>query len=98
MKSTGHRVTVESFSEGGDGKVTMTVAVTGLFNLVVFDRSIFGVDPDDLEACDLPDLDEPTGSVMSQDQVDDSIDELRVMIRPDLWEMGPDGIARRKNN
>jgi hypothetical protein len=39
------------------------VVVTGEFNLVTHERSVFGIDPDDLEECDLPGADEPLGSL-----------------------------------
>ena len=94
MKSTGHRVTIHSFSEDG----TLTVNITGEFNTILFDRQVFGINPDDLEPCDLPDADEITGTVMTQEQVDENIDNLRVAIRPDLWTLGPDGKAVRKKN
>lgn len=94
MKSTGHRVMVYSFSEGDP--VTLTVDVLGDFNLVAFERRVFGIDPDDLEPCDAPQPGEPVGSVMTQDDVADNIDGLRVAVRPDLWAMGDDGKAKRK--
>ena len=94
MKSTGHRVTIHSFSEDG----TLTVNITGEFNTILFDRQVFGINPDDLEPCDLPDADEITGTVMTQEQVDENIDNLRVAVRPDLWTLGPDGKAVRKKN
>ena len=50
LKSSGHRVTLYSYSEDG----TMTVNVTGEFNFVAFDRRVFGIKPDDLEPCELP--------------------------------------------
>lgn len=96
LKSTGHRVTIVSFSE--TDPVTLTVAVTGEFNAVAFDRQVFGISPDDLEPCELPDADEPLGTAMSATEVGENIDAMRVMVRPDLWEMGPDGKARRKDN
>jgi hypothetical protein len=92
MKTTGHRVTIASFSEDNSVRVN----ITGEFNEVAFDRGVFGIDPDDLEPCDLPGSDEPTGSALTGKEVDDNIDALRVMVRPDLWEMGPDGKATRK--
>ena len=57
LKTTGQRVTIHSFSEDG----TMTVLVTGDFNLLTFSRSVFGINPDDLEPCDLPAPDEFLG-------------------------------------
>jgi len=58
MKSTGHRVMIYSFSED----LTVTVLVSKIYNAVAFERKVFGVDPDDLEECKLPDADELTGS------------------------------------
>lgn len=94
MKSTGHRVTVQSFNEGPP--VTLTVNVEGAYNLVVFDRSVFGIDPGDLEPCELPPDVEVTGTVISPQGVRDNLDALRVMVRPDLWTMDADGNAVRK--
>lgn len=96
MKSTGHRVTIASFAESDP--VTLTVNVTGEFNAVAFERSVFGISPDDLEPCELPEAGDPLGAAMTAHDVDQNIDEMRVMVRPDLWEMGPDGKARRKDN
>jgi hypothetical protein len=59
MKSSGHRVYMVSYEEDG----TVTVAVTGKFNFVVQERNVFGIDPDDLEECDLPEPDEKLGSM-----------------------------------
>ena len=64
LKTTNQRVFLEAFSEpGADGKVTCRVGVSGMFNMVTFERSVFGIDPDDLEECDLPSTDEPVGSL-----------------------------------
>jgi len=46
----GHRATIYSYEEDG----TMTVNVTGEYNLVVCDRQVFGVKPSDIKECDLP--------------------------------------------
>jgi uncharacterized protein YkwD len=62
LKSSGHRVTLRSYSEGG----TVTVNVTGQYNLISFDRYVFGIDPDDLEECDLPPSDEPIGTMLTE--------------------------------
>jgi hypothetical protein len=93
LKSTGQRVTLQSISSGG----TVTVNVTGQFNLVSHERAVFGIDPDDLEPCDLPAPGEPLGAAMTQQEAMDNIDTLRVQVRPDLWVMGDDGIARRRH-
>ena len=60
MKSTGQRVTIYSYSENG----TVTVHVTGDFNFVTFERGVFGVDPNDLEECELPAPDELLGALI----------------------------------
>ena len=54
LKTTGHRVYVGAFDEGEDGQVTVRVGVSGDFNLVAMERTVFGIDPDDLEECELP--------------------------------------------
>lgn len=96
MKSTGDRVTLFSFAEEKNGKVTLTVEIRAAFNVVLFERRVFGVDPDDLEPCDPPGPEEATGALMTDQQVEEHIDALRVAARPDLWVMGEDGVARRK--
>ena len=68
MKNTDQRVTLHSFGEQPDGGVTLTVNITGEFNLISFDRQVFGVDPDDLEECDLPVKGEPLGEVLNEDE------------------------------
>lgn len=92
----GHRVTLYSFGEHKDGSVTLTVNVTGEFNCVMFERRVFGIKPEDLQECDFPAKNEITGAVLSGGQVEEHIDTLRVMIRPDLFEMNEDGEAVRK--
>lgn len=93
MKSTGHRVGIYSFSEDG----TITVAVTGEFNAVAFDRRVFGISPEDLEECDLPGPDEIVGTAMTEQQVDENIDIIRATVRPDLFILDENGKAVRKN-
>lgn len=97
MKDTGQRVTIASFGEEDSGTVTLTVNVSADFNFTLFERQVFGVNPDALEPCDLPSPDEPRGTMLSGEQVEENIDALRVFGRPDLWEMGTDGKARRKS-
>jgi hypothetical protein len=93
LKSTSQRVTLYSISENG----TITVDVLGRFNAVIFERRVPGIDPNDLKPCELPALDEPVGSMLRQDEVDENIDALRVMVRPDLFVMDENGKARRKS-
>jgi len=93
MKSTGDRVTLRGISTDG----TVHVDVTGDYNYVLLERTVFGVDPNDLEPCELPSPDEPVGSVLTHEEFEKNIEALRVLIRPDLFVMGDDGIAKRKS-
>lgn len=78
MKSTGHRVTIAAFDEPESGGVMVRVDVSGAFNLVAFERQVFGIDPDDLEECDLPAPDEPLGSLgMSIEEVKKRVEALK---------------------
>lgn len=94
MKSTGQRVLVHSYQE--TQPPTITVAILGQYNLQLHDAAVFGIDPYDLEECDLPGPGEAVGNAMTQQDVADNIDAMRVMIRPDLWVMGKDGKAVRR--
>lgn len=80
MKSTGHRVTIASFSENTDGSVTLVVNVTGQFNLVFFERAVFGIPPEDLEECDLPERDELVGAALDGSEVEQNIDAIRAIM------------------
>ena len=77
MKSTGHRVTLYSFSESEDGKITLTVDVLGDYNLLIFERRVFGIDPDDLELCEPPNPNELIGVTMDEDQAREFINAER---------------------
>ena len=59
MASTGQRVTIVSYSEDR----TVTVDVTGEFNLISFARRVFGVEIDDLSECERPGPAEPVGEL-----------------------------------
>jgi hypothetical protein len=65
LKNGGHRVTVYSIDEPKDKNTipTLKVTVSGDYNLVVFERTVFGIKLEDLEECDLPSPDEPVGSM-----------------------------------
>jgi hypothetical protein len=63
-RSTGHRVTLISMSENN----TVTVNVSGKYNSVIFERDVFGIDPYDLEECDLPEETEHLGSMLSNEK------------------------------
>lgn len=74
LKTSNHRVTIYSYSEDG----TVTVNVTGEYNFVAFPRQVFGINPDDLEECDLPTEGEPLGEMLSErEDVDAYIDAIR---------------------
>lgn len=74
MTPTGQRCTIISYSEGG----TLTVAVTGEYNLTMFDRQVFGIKPEDLTECDLPGPDDPLGAMLTErEDVEAFIDESR---------------------
>ena len=62
LKSNGHRVTIRSIDEPENGPPTLQVYVSGDFNFVAFERTVFGVKPEDLEECDLPAPSEVLGS------------------------------------
>jgi hypothetical protein len=64
LKTTDQRVFLLAlFEPKADGKVLCRVAVSGDFNLLAFERSVFGIDPEDLEECDLPGPEEPVGAL-----------------------------------
>lgn len=64
MASTGHRCTIYSYSEDG----TVTVLVTGEYNILEFARKVFGIDPNDLTECDLPAPGEVTGALLTTEE------------------------------
>ena len=70
LKGGGQRVTLYSYNENG----TVTVAVSRLYNLVVFERMVVGVEPDDLEECELPLPDERVGVLFSHEMLSDYLD------------------------
>lgn len=65
MGESGHRCTLYAICEDG----TVKVNVTGEYNWVEFDRTVFGVDPKTLTECDLPGPDEMLGTLLT-DPVD----------------------------
>lgn len=80
IKSTGQRVTLHSYSEDG----TVTVDITGQYNMLTFARQVFGIRSDDLEECDLPGSDEPVGALLTEEaDIREFIDEIRPTILAD---------------
>jgi hypothetical protein len=69
LKSSGHRVIPYSYSEDG----TLTVAVLAEYNAVAFERRVFGISPDDLEECDLPEPGEILGSCLTQEELGEAL-------------------------
>lgn len=69
MKDTGHRVVLHSIGQvitedgHGTGEIVLTVDVLGRFNFLAIERRVFGIDPDNLEPCDLPTEGELLGSL-----------------------------------
>lgn len=80
LKTSGNRVTLISYSEDR----TVTVAVTGEYNVVAFERQVFGIKPEDLEECDLPTDDEPMGTMLTErEDVDVFMDAIRPLVLSD---------------
>lgn len=76
-KETGQRVTIVSYEEDN----TVTVFVSGEYNVCAFERRVFGVPVDDLEECDLPGPQEIRGAVITDpQQIDDFIDKSRPFV------------------
>ncbi len=88
MQSTGHRVTIASFNEEKDGKVSLRVNVTGDLNLVMFERTVFGVPPKDLVECEFPAKDERVGVMMTPEQQKAYIAEKRAEFLREQKEKG----------
>ena len=93
MTSTGHRVIPYSFSEDG----TMTVVVSARYNLIRFERRVFGINPDDLVECDLPPEGELVGETLTPAQQLAYINDRRAenglppLTEAELGEMAMDG-------
>ena len=66
---TGRRVTISAYGEDG----TLSVFVDAAFNEVIFERGVFGVKPDDIEECDLPDPLEPVGVIFTDPAAVDAV-------------------------
>lgn len=71
--STGQRVTLLSYGEQKDGGISLTVMVSGKYNALSHERNVFGIDPSDLEECELPEPDEILGSVLSGEEAEAAI-------------------------
>lgn len=74
LDSTGHRVTLHSYSEGG----TVTVNVLGKYNLLTMERRVFGIRIEELSECDLPAEGEPLGALYTtDDEIQDFLQRVR---------------------
>ena len=70
----GSRGTIYSYSENG----TITLSVTGQYNRIMFDRNVFGLDPNTLHECDLPGPDEELGAALTErEDIDTYLDMMR---------------------
>lgn len=64
LKSTNQRVFIVSYYEDG----TLGVFVSGKYNLTQFERKVFGIQPADLVECDLPNPNQPVGTILKSDE------------------------------
>lgn len=64
IKDTGHRGIFYSVSEDQ----TITLTITGTYNLIDFERRVFGYKLNDLEPCDPPLPSEPVGVYMTPEE------------------------------
>jgi len=63
------RVTIVSYDV--DRGMTFTVAVSGKYNSIEYDKTLGGIRPEDLTECDLPAADEVLGAWLPKAQVPD---------------------------
>jgi len=92
LKPTGQRGPIVSLSESG----TVTMQITGDFNRVMFAKNVFGLNPDDLEECDLPGPDELLGDECEERGIDP--ENVIPMIRSQMILDGHLPIPPRKPN
>lgn len=69
LKDDGNRCTLYSYSEDG----TVTVNITGEYNLVAFNRQVFGIDQKTLTECEPPEEGQPIGTMLNNEQTEDFI-------------------------
>lgn len=62
------RVIFLGLDEEDDGGITARIHVSAQYNLVLFERNVFGVPWQELEECDLPDPHEITGAIAETDE------------------------------
>ena len=73
LKTANQRVTIYSYAENN----TMTVTVSGDYNLIDFERNVFGIKPEDLEECDFPQDGELVGVVMTKEETKEYLKSAR---------------------
>lgn len=71
LKKNGSRVYVVGFEDHEDGTVTAIAQVSAQFNLVVLERTVFGIPLEDLTPCDLPAAEDAVGTL--EDMIDAGI-------------------------
>ncbi len=77
LRDSNQKVTIVSYSEDG----TLTVDISGEYNWVTFARQVFGIKPEDLEECDLPETSELVGTLLTEEKdVEKFIDKVRPSI------------------
>ena len=90
LKTSGRRVTLTSYAENR----TVTVAVTGEYNALMFEREVFGIKPENLEECDLPADGELLGVILTERKdVEAFIDAVRPLVLADS--KGPNAAIKR---
>lgn len=77
LKTTNQRVEIISYFEDG----TVKVFVSGKYNLCDFEHHVFGINPDDLEECDLPNPGEKIGAILqNKKDIEKYIDYIRPFV------------------
>jgi hypothetical protein len=64
LKDTGHRCRIIGYSPDG----TVSVNIPAIYNLITFERNVFGVTLDALKPCELPAPDELVGEILDDDE------------------------------
>ncbi len=87
LSPTNSRVVVTGYDETENGGCTVRIAVLAKYNFVFFERSVFGVKPENLEECDLPGPDDKVGFSLGRKPTDEElsqhIEERRAKMQPD---------------
>lgn len=74
LSTTGQRVTVIGFDEMEDGTCAVKICVLARWNFLFFEKGVFGINPDDLEECDLPGFGDKVGFVLGREPTDEEVD------------------------